>query len=156
MMLAQCAVIAHAQLPSTLPDAIARCSAIHSEAQRLTCYDEIARAAAVGQTGLTARSSSPPPRGGSAAIEDANTFGLRQAPPALPEAPSQLVAKIKRIDTDARGSIYVALDNDQTWLLNETDALLTKGDAVVIRRAALGSFIMTTPTRRVYRVRRTS
>jgi hypothetical protein len=48
----------------------------------------------------------------------------------------------------------VHLGNGQTWTLDDGPVLLRAGDTIVIKRAALGSFLMTTPTNRVYRVRR--
>jgi len=41
------------------------------------------------------------------------------------------------------------------WSFTAADALLRAGEAVTIRRASLGSFLMTTPSHRTYRVQRT-
>jgi hypothetical protein len=48
----------------------------------------------------------------------------------------------------------VTLEGGQLWELDEGDPLLTVGDTVDIRRAALGSFMMETPSKRTHRVRR--
>jgi hypothetical protein len=48
----------------------------------------------------------------------------------------------------------VLLDGDALWELDEADPLLAVGDVVTITRAALGSYLMQTPTRRLHRVRR--
>jgi hypothetical protein len=50
----------------------------------------------------------------------------------------------------------VQLDNGQTWLFTEAadDARLGSGDAVTIKRASLGSFILATPSHRTYHVHR--
>ena len=54
----------------------------------------------------------------------------------------------------ATGRSVVRLDNTQSWELDQPDPLLAVGDKVTIRRATLGSFLLTTPTNRVHRVRR--
>jgi hypothetical protein len=40
------------------------------------------------------------------------------------------------------------------WQLAGSDALLASGDSVTIKRAAFGSYILTTPAGRTHRVRR--
>jgi hypothetical protein len=52
------------------------------------------------------------------------------------------------------GRPTVRLDNAQSWELNEADPLLSVGDEVTIRRAAMGSFLLMTSTKRMHRVRR--
>jgi hypothetical protein len=54
------------------------------------------------------------------------------------------------------GRPTVRLDNAQSWELNEADPLLSVGDKVTIRRAAMGSFLLMTSTKRLHRVRRIS
>lgn len=63
-------------------------------------------------------------------------------------------AKVLEVLADSHGGTLVRLDNGQTWTLEDGPAILRAADAIVIKRAALGSFLMTTPTGRVYRVRR--
>jgi hypothetical protein len=53
------------------------------------------------------------------------------------------------------GKIQADLDNGQAWELDEADPLLAPGDAVTIRRATLGSYLLITPSKRSHRVRRT-
>jgi hypothetical protein len=48
----------------------------------------------------------------------------------------------------------VRLDNGQAWSLNESGVTLKQGDAVTIRHAAMGSFLLVAPDRRSYRARR--
>jgi hypothetical protein len=48
----------------------------------------------------------------------------------------------------------VVLDSGQTWTVMDNDGRLAAGDAVTIKRAALGSFLMLTPSNHRYRVRR--
>jgi hypothetical protein len=52
------------------------------------------------------------------------------------------------------GHSIVTLDGGQLWELDEADPLLATGDSVTIKRAALGSFLMTTGSGRIHRVRR--
>jgi hypothetical protein len=49
----------------------------------------------------------------------------------------------------------VTLDGGALWeLVDDSDPLLAVGDTVTIKRAALGSYLMSTPTKRTHRVRR--
>ena len=50
--------------------------------------------------------------------------------------------------------MLLELDNGQSWELDRADRLLAAGDKVKIEHAAMGSFMLTTPTRRNYHVRR--
>ena len=59
-----------------------------------------------------------------------------------------------KVNTSQFGGVEVLLDNGQTWALNEPNEQLGTGDAVTIKRAALGSFLMTTPAKKSFRVRR--
>lgn len=63
-------------------------------------------------------------------------------------------ASVARIGTSSMGRMLVSLDNAQSWELDSADPWLAVGDAVTIRRGALGSFLLTTPSRRVYHARR--
>ena len=66
-----------------------------------------------------------------------------------------LTPVVTGLSVDRQGSVLVSLDNGQSWTVKDADARLNAGDAVTIRRAALGSFLMTTPSRHTYRVQRT-
>ena len=53
--------------------------------------------------------------------------------------------------------VVVRLDDSQSWeFLADADPLLAVGNKVTIRRALLGSFVMTTPSGRENRVKRLS
>ncbi len=48
----------------------------------------------------------------------------------------------------------VALEGGALWELDQDDPLLAAGNTVTLTRAALGSYLMRTPTGRSHRVRR--
>jgi hypothetical protein len=62
---------------------------------------------------------------------------------------------VTQVIEDGLGHATLVLDNGQTWTIMDAAARLAVGDLVSIRRAALGSFLMMTPAKHSYRVRRT-
>lgn len=48
----------------------------------------------------------------------------------------------------------VSLEGGALWELSEADPLLAEGDTVTIKRAALGSYLMRTPSKRLLRAYR--
>ena len=82
-------------------------------------------------------------------------FGLNPAQKAPPKT-SSITARVVGFTRNKEGAVVVNLDNGQSWSLDEGDPLLAPGDSVTIRRAALGSFVLTTPTHRTHRAHRTS
>ena len=62
---------------------------------------------------------------------------------------------VAEVNVDRQGTVTVSLDNGQTWTYHDPEARLKSGDEVTIRHASLGSYLMTTPGRHTYRVRRT-
>jgi hypothetical protein len=106
-------------------------------------------------------SSAPtaPPAAGSAASAAAppssQTFGLYSAEHPKPApAAKTFESAVVSLGKSANGRPTVLLDGDALWELDEADPLLAVGDVVTITRAALGSYLMQTPTRRLHRVRR--
>ena len=114
---------------------LARCAALTATSERLACYDALASRAPV----------------------DANqNFGIaKPRAPTLPKQSLSVEAHVTRVSIGRLGRKVVVLDNGQTWVATEDDTRVETGDAVTIRRAALGTFLMTTPSRRSYRVQRT-
>lgn len=142
--------LAHA---TSVPAAqLARCAAIAAAAQRLSCYDALAAsvlpARAAGASGAAAHSDA------AAAPSDASSFGLPPPQLALMQGPSSIHARLQGVTSNPYGDTIVQLDNGQAWKVEQSDAPLWSGEAVTIRRAALGSFLMVTSDRHSYRVER--
>jgi hypothetical protein len=106
-------------------------------------------AASVGTTpAAAAKAVAAPPA-------DPQTFGLAavEHPVAPAQAPS-LQARVLGVGTSPSGHMTMTLQGGAVWELEGTDPLLAAGDTITIRRAALGSFLLETPSKRTHRVRR--
>ena len=131
--------------------ALKACATIGPPTERLACYDQLAgrpHASVTAPAPEVAAPASPvaPPK---------ESFGLYHAEhPAAPPPAASLTAKVVGIGAAANGHPTVALEGGQLWELDGADPLLANGDSVAIKRAALGSFLMTTPNGRTHRVRR--
>lgn len=138
----------------SVPDEFARCSRIQKNSERLACYD---RAIAYLTQPTEQQASAPSPEG---------SFGLQASVPQPPAAArpegskgddvSSITAHVTEVSTDREGKKVVALDNGQTWREQTKSSFvsLEVGDEVTIHRAALGSFMMSVPNGRPFRVRR--
>lgn len=157
---------------------IAHCSAIAAPDARLACYDNLAGRPA-DATSPAAAASVPAPRGPATALSPASVtaakaptvpvvpapeseadaarnFGLTQAQAhATPKGLQAIHARIANFASNQFGHAYLVLDNGQTWTLTDEDGRISAGDAITIRRASLGSFIMTTQSNHTYHVHRT-
>ena len=158
--------------------ALARCAGIDAPERRLACYDDVVgrrtadsgAAVAAATPSATVASSEAGPGSAARATHAAPTasneaatgggatpdFGLTpiQRKPQQ-SGPESITARIAGITGDRVGRAILTLDNGQTWLVGDNDARLTVGQEVVIRRGALGSFLLTTAERHSYHVRRT-
>jgi len=118
--------------------------------------------AAAGQTAATASQAASAAAGKAAnsAARTANpddpaNFGLtRQQLKIVPAGPDSIKAIVSQMTQDRLSHVSLVLDNGQIWVFTEPDPRVRPGDAVTIKRAALGSFLMKTPSRRSYRVER--
>jgi len=135
-----------------VPAELRSCVAIKRNTERLACFDRgISALLDPGKTAAEAATSAE------------SSFGL------FAQAPSQsstddparqqmetLQARVKAINMTADGSAVITLDNDQSWrqISGSATLLLKVGDPVVIRRAALGSFLLATPNGRAAKVKR--
>jgi hypothetical protein len=158
---------------------LSRCAATADRDERLACYDGLASRYAQPNRKTTAAaptaasSSSQPAHTAAVAATAAATsakvpsaepkseFGLSvsqlRKEPDAPVKPQSIDGVVTGFGTSSLGRPVVRLDNTQSWeLLDELDPLLSPGDKVTIRRAAMGSFLLTTPTKRMHRVRRIS
>ena len=98
-----------------------------------------------------------PPQAPPAQVLPPESFGLYRAEhPTVPSKQATLTAKVITLGVLANTHQSVTLDGGQLWEVDSPDPLLETGDTVTIKRAALGSFILKTPsgrTSRAYRLR---
>ena len=146
--------------PSELRQALTACSAVKEAVDRLACFDKLA---AAGTAALPSTPSSPappaPPAVATARVrapespEDFGLSGVQKMPRS--EQIQAITAAIVVMGHAANGRVRLGLDNGQSWELEDSpDPLLAVGNSVTIRRASLGSFLMTTPLKATHRVRR--
>jgi hypothetical protein len=164
-------------------DDMARCAAIPASDSRLSCYDALAHrpaekaasavvkaappAAAVASAApavpasaapaVTAAAASAVPAEASAAAiaAEPKNFGLTPAQTHTAYVgPKSIEARMSIVSSDQLGQTFIVLDSGQTWTVLDNDGRLRSGDAITIKRAATGSFLMMTPSNHSYRVRR--
>jgi hypothetical protein len=162
---------------------LARCAALAGSNERLACYDALAASVLPGATSAlpaatpAPAASTPPvasvapaaqstpvaaavagqtaPASRSVNPDDPANFGLtRQQLKAIPSGPDSIKGIVSQMTEDRLNNVIVVLDNGQTWTFVEQEPRLRPGDSVTIKRASLGSFLMTTPSRHSYRVLR--
>jgi hypothetical protein len=163
----------HAGAAEALPPTLRACMSESDDARRLSCFDrESARLAGDQRAAAAPVAAAPPspPVAASAATPAApdtspeekfgyrgsiarEEFDRRQAEERKFE---QLTAKITELGTLPRGELLLTLDNGQVWAQKAADrALRLKvGDEVTIKRASLGSFLLTTAANGSMRVTR--
>lgn len=125
------------------------CAAVADPAARLACYDkafpptpiahEVAAKKAVEQFGL-----------------DKPTTPLLNPGQTLEEAdPERIASRVAKVEYNG-SKRTVTLENGQVWTLAEATSSghMSSGDAVTLRKGALGSFQMVTPNGVSLRVRR--
>lgn len=91
---------------------------------------------------------------------DPKNFGFteaQRAPASSQSAPKAIEARIAKISETRWGAASAVLDNGQTWefIDGAQDAGLRPQDPITIKRGALGSFLLITPSKHSYHVRRT-
>ena len=98
----------------------------------------------------------PAPATPVAPAPSAQSFGLYSAEhPKAPAVSPTLESRVVALGRNAGGRMTVTLDGGAVWeMLDDGDPLLAVGDAVTVKRAALGSYLMSTPTKRTHRVER--
>lgn len=156
-------------------ETLASCARIDAADARLACYDALAHrpadatgkpsvaaadkpsvaAAPATATAAPAPATTTPVSAAAIAAQDPNNFGLSLAQQHVGSAgPTSIKARIAAINPGPNGLTYLVLDSGQTWTVGENDGWLSTGDAVTIKRAALGSFLLTAPSNHSYHVRR--
>jgi len=138
---------------NTLADEVRVCATLGSDSERLLCYDRLAATLAPGPDAGPAREAAP--------VSAQRMFGLRRSAPEQPPAGSahavrldSITARVSALSVSG-GSPVLELDNGQVWRVLEGEQWLVRaGDAVVISRAAFGSFRIRAPGGRVARVER--
>ncbi|MEO7208226.1 MAG: hypothetical protein ABI356_01405 [Steroidobacteraceae bacterium] len=160
---------------------MARCAVIPTPDSRLACYDALVHrpadklsAAAKGipppapapvratvpasapvAAAPTAPAAQAPVSAAAMAAADPKNFGLTPAQQHLSGvAPNSIAAHISVVSSDQVGHTLVVLDSGETWTVMDNDGRLNSGDAVTIKKAALGSFLLLTSSNHSYWVRR--
>jgi hypothetical protein len=111
---------------------IANCRGQADAATRLTCYDQLFGAPAT-TTGSTPTMPAP--------VSARFGFHGQGGGPAEPKALAFIVA---RVDRRPAGEFVVTFEDGQVWQQTELNSRIDiqRGDQVVIRKAALGSFLL--------------
>ncbi len=131
------------------------CATVPEPSRRLACYDAAFPPAATAQTGPVDLEAER--------AQVLRDFGLnkvqlqeRQPQHIRDLSPDRIEAVVARVISRATGERVVTLDNGQVWLLTEVTSKgsLASGDRVVIRQAALGTFMLLTARRVPLRARR--
>jgi hypothetical protein len=123
---------------AALVSELQRCAALPAET-RLACYDELAEAhASPEQTAARARKE----------------FGLSAAQRTPATTLGNIEARVVSFGRSGSGRTTIRLDNGQVWELDSDDPMLAEQQAVVIKRAAMSSYLLTTQHKRIHRVRR--
>ncbi len=150
------AVMATASFAKDNSTASHPCASVADSEQRLACFDKAFPPEYDEQTRAAARAAEAE----RARVE----FGLsnkqvleRRSGGQFDAGPTRIEAVVVNISTQADGQRYVTLDNGQVWLLTEAASLkgrLSKGNAVTVKTAMLGTHMMLTPARASLRARR--
>jgi hypothetical protein len=148
----------------SLEETLKACAAETNDQRRLACYDRsmgtqvTPKAKAAPTPAAGAPAPGPPPASATGAVAPASEFGVRNGPldtRRVETGPKEITAAVTRLDVRRSGQLVVVLDNGQSWMQNEPGELALKiGDTVRIRTAALGSYMLLTPTQRFTHVTR--
>jgi hypothetical protein len=173
-LVAACATADAAATPAPTAEQMASCAAISGRDLRLSCYDTLARRPQ-DDTATTANIAPAAPTPATPAVQVSQpSTRTAQSPTTVPEVaadpknfglsakqehiadlgPKSEMAHISILSSDQTGKTYVVLDDGQTWMVTDPDGWLNSGDAVTIKRAQFGSYLMFVPSNHSYHVRR--
>jgi hypothetical protein len=164
-----------AAFAQSLPPSVAACASEKDSLARLVCFDrEVAKytqpTARVAPTPVAPAASTPPappvaitpPPAASPTADDFGVSGdlARKRAAAREEtvpAVKELRAAVTKISSKPFGELVLELDNGQVWEQNEKKStfVIKVGDAVVIKPAKFGSFMLSTQDGATSRVHRT-
>lgn len=134
-----------------LSSALETCKKIKSQADRLICFDAVA---SMNKTTAPIQPEKPAPVSKDEIVKEIKQqeFGLKSQK----EDPETLVSTIKKIKKNPYGKLTIYLEEGQVWKQSDSSKLkLKKGYSVSIRKAALGSFLLSTEnSKRTMRVKR--
>lgn len=137
-----------------LPEMLRTCASMKRNTERLACYDR-----AVEQLSSTSADSGTEFKPSPEALFGATAKDARPTPSSSATERQELAAvtaRISTLKTDGEGMHVIELDNGQTWrqISGPRTLLLNTGDEIMITRAALNSFRLSTPSGRIAKVRR--
>ncbi len=141
------------------------CVSVEKDTDRLACYDRAlgrARASSAGDQPVSAVVSSavdPPVNAVAKPVEPVADFGLTQQAKherAGVTPIESVAARVTQVSRNAANRQVVTLDNGQVWTQTEAyvRVRVKTGDAVEIKKAALGSFVLSAPPDGSMRVKR--
>jgi hypothetical protein len=156
-----------AAAPTISVSELGKCAAIIAVDQRLACYDSLALAKIPPPTpaaGVKAPASATVAAGSAAsrsesavaaAVPTAGAFGMATHAAPVEQSVQSITARVVSADADRQGNVFVTLDNGQTWTYLDAGGPPQAGAEMTIRRASLGSYLITTPFHRSFRAQRT-
>lgn len=136
---------------------LARCAEVTADQARLACYDALAgrpaSAAAQLPVATAAAGAAQVAPVAQAPVDPIASMGL---PVVVPKQQQQMVmqARVAQTDKNQFETSRVTLDNGQVWVSTNGGMLLEPGEAVTIKRAALGAFMLTTASKHSYLIKR--
>lgn len=155
-------VLAAVSAAAAVPTAAEECSAIADDRERLECYDAVfGKPAGGGRQPIPAVSEAEAPA--AAPVNPQADFGLsdsakaaREPDKAKPRYPGSITDTVAAVRFKPTGELVVTLKNGQVWVQTDTLSMarLQAGETVTIRKGALGSYVLVTPSHVATHVKR--
>ncbi len=141
-----------ASAPQVSVSELAHCAAIVAVDQRLACYDSLALSKLPPRPAAAGMAATENP---ASAATAAPGFGIAQHAPPADSSTQRIVAHVVAGSADRQGNVFVTLDNGQAWTYPDQYGPPAVGSEVTIRRASLGSYLLSTSSHHLYRAQRT-